>query len=302
MRQRAISSVGVVAVGLIAALLGGPVYAIVMLAIGLIAYHEYRTIVARIGLHASASGSVGIVLAAGAGYLDNRDLMFAALVLCAMAPLAVGVLGAARNGLGTGREALTAPAGTGDWAGTACGTLYVAIPTMFAISLRQQQTGGEAAWLSHVASTLAIAWDGHPTGLGWILTFTLIGWSSDSGAYLIGRRWGRRPLAPGISPKKTIEGAIGGLVGGALAAAIAIAVFRLDCPVWLGIVVGFVLATLGMVGDLAESLIKRQAGVKDSGTIIPGHGGMLDRFDAMYIILTAGWFAVEGINWYLAHT
>ena len=302
LRQRAISSVGVVAVGLVAALLGGPVYAVVMLGIGLVAYHEYRVIVARLGLHASVIGFAGVVLAAGAGYLDNRDIMFAVLVLCAMVPLGIGVLRAGRQPVTTGREALASPAGIGGWAGTTCGTLYIAIPTMFAISLRERQAGGEAGWLDYLASTIAVTWDGRPTGLGWILTFTLIGWFSDSGAYLIGRQWGRRPLAPRISPKKTVEGAFGGLIGGAIAAAVAIEVFRLDCPLWLGVIVGLMLTALGMIGDLAESLIKRQAGVKDSGTIIPGHGGILDRFDAMYVILTAGWFAVEGINWYLAHT
>lgn len=301
MRQRAISSVGIVAVGLIAALLGGPVYALVMLVVGLIGYHEFTGIAGQIGLRASRLGFFLIVIAAVAGYLDNRDIMFGVLVLAALLPLGIAVLGARHSPLPTGPASVASSFGLAAWAATTCGTLFVAIPTMFAISLREREYGDSAAWLDDLAHRLAAGWNGHPVGLGWILTFTLVGWFSDSGAYLIGRRWGCHPLAPHISPKKTVEGAIGGLVGGAVAAPVAIEVFGLSCPVWAGILIGVVLTLLGMLGDLAESLIKRQAGVKDSGTLIPGHGGILDRFDAMYVILTAGWFIVEIVNWYLRH-
>ncbi len=103
---------------------------------------------------------------------------------------------------------------------------------------------------------------------------------SDSAQYYTGRALGRRPLAPTISPKKTLEGAIGGLVFGTLAFVVgARFVFPEAAAVLLGLV-GASIAALGIVGDLFESLLKRSAGVKDSGALIPGHGGVLDRIDS----------------------
>ncbi len=117
---------------------------------------------------------------------------------------------------------------------------------------------------------------------GWIwLTFTLVGtWSSDTVAYFIGKKWGRRQLAPALSPGKTVEGAIGGLAGSLLAAAAFIIIYPFlpDGPLLL---LGLLLGLAALLGDLVESVFKRQAGVKDAGDIIPGHGGILDRFDSM---------------------
>ena len=102
---------------------------------------------------------------------------------------------------------------------------------------------------------------------------------SDSAQYYTGRAFGRRPLAPSISPKKTLEGAIGGMVFGTIAmAAGGAAVFT--APGWTLALLGAALAALGIVGDLFESLLKRGAGVKDSSNLIPGHGGVLDRIDS----------------------
>jgi phosphatidate cytidylyltransferase len=103
---------------------------------------------------------------------------------------------------------------------------------------------------------------------------------SDSAQYYSGRAFGRRPLAPAISPKKTREGAIGGVVFGTLAFAIGARYVFPAAPILLVALVGASIAALGIVGDLFESLLKRSAGVKDSGTLIPGHGGVLDRIDS----------------------
>ena len=121
---------------------------------------------------------------------------------------------------------------------------------------------------------------GHP---GLLLAVLGTVWISDSAAYFVGRRFGRRKLAPSISPGKTWEG-----VGGALVAVVlyALAWASLGAPsaAWLvPILLG--LAVVGIIGDLFESLIKRQAGVKDSGTLLPGHGGVLDRIDAPVAML-----------------
>jgi phosphatidate cytidylyltransferase len=115
---------------------------------------------------------------------------------------------------------------------------------------------------------------------------------SDSAQYYTGRAFGRRPLAPTISPKKTIEGAIGGVIFGILFMAVA---GRFVLP-GLGIpalaLLGAVVVVLGILGDLFESRLKRDAGVKDSSALIPGHGGVLDRIDALLFAIPAFYFVL----------
>ena len=113
----------------------------------------------------------------------------------------------------------------------------------------------------------------------------LIVWLTDSGAYLIGRKIGKNKLAPRISPNKTWEGSVGGTV----AATIILAVYLYFFPVGDGfitmIILTLILSIMGQLGDLIESSLKRYYGVKDSGKILPGHGGLLDRFDSMLIVM-----------------
>jgi phosphatidate cytidylyltransferase len=104
---------------------------------------------------------------------------------------------------------------------------------------------------------------------------------SDTAQYYSGRAFGRRPLAPAISPKKTVEGAVGGLVFGALTLLVAGAWWLPAVPPALRAALGVMVVALGIAGDLFESMLKRSAGMKDSSTLIPGHGGVLDRIDAL---------------------
>ena len=118
-------------------------------------------------------------------------------------------------------------------------------------------------------------------GVALVFFVILVTWLSDTGGFFVGKRLGKHPLAPRLSPKKTIEGLLGGVlfsvVGAILSQFTFVPFFSLGQCVMLG--VG--LALLGAVGDLAESAIKRSVSVKDSGTIIPGHGGVLDRVDSL---------------------
>lgn len=141
---------------------------------------------------------------------------------------------------------------------------------------------GATVWLSPLLllPTLAAARVGFPAPLlAWLL---VVVWSADTGAYLIGRRYGRRRLAPGLSPKKSIEGLIGGVAAAAVASSI-VAVPLLNTSLLWGLFWGGLTAVAAEGGDLLESMIKRAAGVESSAMLIPGHGGVLDRIDSLLL-------------------
>jgi phosphatidate cytidylyltransferase len=124
-------------------------------------------------------------------------------------------------------------------------------------------------------------------GGAWVLLSMWLAWGSDTGAYFAGRYFGKTKLYPKVSPSKTVEGAIGGLLGslsGGLAAHFG---FLTSLALVDAIVLALVAGALGQMGDLVESLVKRSTGVKDSGAILPGHGGLLDRVDALMFTGTA---------------
>ncbi|NOX63502.1 MAG: phosphatidate cytidylyltransferase [Chloroflexi bacterium] len=119
-----------------------------------------------------------------------------------------------------------------------------------------------------------------PAGLAWVGLTAITVWVMDSGAYFIGKRFGRHKMAPRISPKKTWEGFFGGLLTGTLAAT-ALSIWLMpNLPWYGGALVGVVIGLVGPLGDLSESVLKRQVGAKDSSNLIPGHGGVLDRIDS----------------------
>jgi phosphatidate cytidylyltransferase len=121
----------------------------------------------------------------------------------------------------------------------------------------------------------------------WVLLAMWIAWASDTGAYFAGRFFGKHKLAPRVSPSKTVEGAVGGVLGSLTGALAAHFWFMPSLPLVDAIALTIVANVLGQCGDLVESLVKRSTGVKDSGSILPGHGGMLDRVDALMFTSTA---------------
>lgn len=123
-----------------------------------------------------------------------------------------------------------------------------------------------------------------PQGSLWVVVALAVTFAADTGAYFVGRTLGRHKLAPSISPGKTVEGGFGGLAAALGFMFIARATFFPALTVLDCILCGLAAGVLGPVGDLLESLLKRSAGVKDSGKLIPGHGGMLDRIDAVLFV------------------
>jgi phosphatidate cytidylyltransferase len=127
-----------------------------------------------------------------------------------------------------------------------------------------------------------------------VLLPLLTTWIGDTVAYFAGRAWGRTRLAPAASPGKTVVGAVAGLFG-SLLTAVALSLIMLNGAPFLPLTVtgaawiGLMLGAVGQVGDLAESVLKREAGVKDSGTLLPGHGGVLDRMDSLLFAVPVAW-------------
>jgi phosphatidate cytidylyltransferase len=222
----------------------GVAYAAVAVVL-VLAVGEYRALAGKIGLRVpflSGALALGAAAAVATGGMKTDVVLISGFVALAGVALGQGVDRAMLAELG----AAVVPA------------LYIGIPLGALVAVRALEDGRQALFL---------------------LMLTVI--ISDTAQYYTGRLFGRRPLSPAISPKKTIEGAIGGFVLGALTFGVAGAWGLPRVDVWLRVLIGIAIVALGIVGDLFESSLKRAAGVKDSSTLIPGHGGILDRIDAL---------------------
>jgi phosphatidate cytidylyltransferase len=165
---------------------------------------------------------------------------------------------------------------TANWALTVAGGIYLGVTGAHFILIRQLSNGQ------------------------WWLLLALAGtWLADSGAYFIGRKFGAHKMTPSLSPKKSWEGLAGGVAFGlifnALLAVILSKVLNIDLPWWAGAVLGLIGALIGVLGDLSISMIKREVGAKDTGHIIPGHGGVLDRLDSLLFTVVASYYFIVWI-------
>lgn len=177
-------------------------------------------------------------------------------------------------------------------AGAILAVLVLVLPLVVLLS-RHPIEGAAAATTGAVFAAVYFAVTGgamgylrvaFPDELGWklVLLHCLTIWAGDSGAYYLGSRFGRHRLAPVVSPKKSWEGVAGGTAATFFAVWVCRTVFFPELPIAAGVSVAVLLAILAPLGDLVESLLKRDAGVKDSSALIPGHGGFLDRTDSLY--------------------
>jgi phosphatidate cytidylyltransferase len=247
-----------------------------VVAITLLGIREFYHLIEAKGAHPLWSFG----LAAGAAlpvvaYLGNE---YHATILMTAVLLAVMV---AQVGKAQITEALASISGT------FFGVFYVGWLLTHAVTLRNFQRVVESKWGPSAGSLF------DPDSGAFLLIFTLTAVVlCDAGAYFAGRAWGKRKLAPKISPGKTVEGALGGIAAGTVAALVCKAVFDIFWPSlssglpWaLAAPVALVLATAGMIGDLVESLLKRDAAQKDAGSLLPGMGGVLDRIDSALLAI-----------------
>jgi len=143
------------------------------------------------------------------------------------------------------------------WAWTIIGILYIGWLLSYMVDLRLE------------------------AGRGWVIFTLATIFGSDSAAYFVGRALGKHFMAPRISPKKTWEGAAGGILGAVIAGVLAVYIFSLPLSYWEAVLLCIAVSVFAQIGDIAESLLKRIAGIKESGNLLPGHGGLLDRIDSI---------------------
>ena len=249
-KTRLLSGILLVAIALLTIITGGAVLWVVLLCVSIIGAGElYRAM----GVHKDGwvlletAGFLGILLCYSAAVLDFERYGMMAVVLSLILLLFVYVFTYPKYEAGQVMAA-------------AFGVLYAGVMLSFIFLTRNLPAGKYIVWLIFICS-----------------------WGCDTCAYCVGVLIGRHKMAPVLSPKKSVEGAVGGVAGAAVLGAVYAAVFREPAAEYA--IICAVGALISMVGDLAASAIKRNQGIKDYGKLIPGHGGILDRFDS--VIITA---------------
>lgn len=183
--------------------------------------------------------------------------------------------------------------------------LYLLVASVLAVPVLSLNRVGLKIMALQTVGALYIAAGGYslsalrelPLGWFWLWLFLISTWMSDTAAYFVGRLVKGPKLIPDISPKKTISGAVGGAIGAAVGATVFGLIAGHGDAVWLYALIGALISIAGQLGDLIESAYKRSAGVKDSGKLLPGHGGMLDRVDSLLFAAPfALWFITHGVT------
>lgn len=205
-------------------------------------------------------GLAGGVLFTVEATLDN-DFVFPLIAGAILVPMMILVLRPADERRPT------------EWAWTTIGMLLIGWTLSHAVILRGMEQGRE-----------------------WVLTIVILTFAIDTAAYIAGKTFGKRQLAPTISLHKTWEGALIGLLAGAATSVATTKGFGIDIGSWQAVILGLLVGTFAQVGDLAESMLKRSAGAKDSGQIIPGHGGVLDRLDSLIPTVVVVYFFTKFVE------
>jgi len=255
LRLRALSSVGIVIVILGAIHYGSYAWPVVAGIIALVSLSEYYVLVNRLAEKRAARISPGVGYIISCIFLlaamqENAQPIVLAMVL-SLCVCGVFVVEIFRRQITGGESYAVQNAG-----GVISGVLYITVPWTCMIMLREYIVGRQV-----------------------LTTLFMCTWACDVGAYIGGKLFGTVKLCPNVSPGKTVQGFAAGVIGSLLVNAICIYYFSL--PTYPLMFIGFICGIAGQIGDLAESLIKREAKQKDSGKLIPGHGGMLDRFDSI---------------------
>lgn len=278
MMQRVISALVLAPLVLLVVWVGQPLVSLLIAVAVPLGLREFYSMAKAGGHQLRPFGYVaalGFVAAVTFDHLTTLDLVGAALTLAVLGTLLSEIFRSDRS------DSLRA------WALTLAGSLYTGWLISSFILLRNLNA---PALNPSPLSGLSIE-----PGAAWIFLVFAVTWGSDIGAFQVGRTMGKRRMAPQLSPKKSWEGFVGGVVTSTLAGMAMVWLLGLPISLVAGALLGAIGSAVATVGDLAESLLKRQVGVKDSGALIPGHGGLLDRIDSLlftgptlyYLILLA---------------
>ncbi len=229
-----------------------PLFVAVLAIVGLLTVHEFLGIARSSGLTPFAPLAYAGVAGAILWWWAGRDWV----LLVLLTAMTVAMLPARQLSAALGSAAVTGMA-----------VVYIGFPLSLLANIRR-----------------------FPRGPEWVIYVLVLTWISDTAAYFAGRAFGRRKLAPRISPGKTVEGAMASLIAAIIFSIIYLRVFVPEFPTAWAVIAGAAVNAAGQVGDLAESALKRGAGVKDSAAILPGHGGLLDRIDALLFSVPALWY------------
>ncbi len=248
---------------------GGEVFALGLVVLGVLALGELYTLMERVRPPALAGFLTLVALLAAALYGEPRHVV---MVLVAAFPVTF-FLALARPRRANVSWAIAV---------TLFGVLWIALPMVHVLWLRD----------------LGIEQDGDTvaTGMGLVFDVLIATFVGDTFAYFVGRTYGRTQFAPLISPNKTLEGLLGGVVGGTLAFWCA-GLYQDWLTGWDALLIGFLVAITAPLGDLFESLVKRDLEVKDTGTLFGAHGGVLDRLDAVLFTIVVGYYAAVGLGY-----
>ncbi len=236
---------------------GAWLFTAAIVALAVIAWHEFYQMMQAKNIKVQYGfGLIGVIFALGCIGLGNGQEVTMVILLVVLLAMVKAVISHTAYGMT-------------DAAFTVLGTLYVSLPFSHLLLLRF------TAQCEYIPTALGAL----PAGAAYLWLAFLGTWASDTFAYFVGSMLGRHKLCPAISPGKTLEGAAGGLVGSILGVAAIGGLIGL--PLIHSLIIGLLVGIAAPLGDLVESALKRFAGVKDSGNILPGHGGVLDRFDAI---------------------
>jgi phosphatidate cytidylyltransferase len=259
-----------------------------------------RDMTMAIGIGVGLAALFLLLLSVGPGPL--MFLVTGVLVLAAAELFAALPRGGYQPATLLGLVSVGALSGAAYWKGETALPLVMALATMFSLLWFLVGVTRTAPTMNAAVTTFGVAYVGLlgsfaalilklPNGTGILIGVVVAVVANDVGALVIGRQAGRAPLAPSISPNKTIEGTVGGALASVIVSFIVLGVIKIH-P-WDGgsaIALGLVVAVMAPIGDLCESMLKRDLGVKDMGTVLPGHGGLLDRFDALLFCLPATYY------------
>jgi len=279
--SRALSAVVIVGLTALFVYLGGLPFLAFIVTVSAVATYEYDRMLLHRGFCPFSLATVALGVAFVVDAQFGYDIWRWAIVAAVLLPL-VWLVAGYRSG-SCSREM---PQALADWSVSFVGALYVGVPMSHFVLLRQMNQGN--------------SWAELPPGLWWVALVLLGTWAADTGAYLSGSVFGRHGFMTRISRRKTWEGTIGGVLL-SLLVVVLMGVFILNLHLIQSLVLGVVIGPAAIVGDLAESVLKRGAGVKDSGSIIPGHGGMLDRIDSMiFTVVMVYYLALVFTRWSLS--